>query len=1289
MALKQDMWYLISVAVTAVLVTNFGLRQVSNANPDLMEIILGSSRLERFAEAAGYYSPVAAADATTVQQGAEPFILDVLENDNFGAYNYSENFVPPTGLFLLDSPFTIQNVQNGAGTTIDVVNTDTTTTNANGRETTGELRIDLNDGFVGSLTFDYDVCDRDINQEAGECATGSVVVTVEAANSKPTVSFVSMGTSEDTPYQFDLTDFDTGSNFNGYQDADNDALSKIMIDSLPTDGTLLLYGQALTQEEIDDGVEIAADFINPDPQFGLEGLQYRPNDNFCGTDEFNWNASDGESGYADQNARLVMFVNCVNDIPEVSDFGIVTPYETDYAFTQSNPNLFVQNYTDDDSPEQQTAPIGSELIAIRIKSLPTNGFLQYQGGTVAQDDYIENVAELVYRPAAGYSGSDSFTWEAYDNIYVDESNGQQPFDPENPPRGPYPQVPSNTATVNITVEEAAIEPTATDSTLRVTEDVVRSFTVDRFTYTDAAGDRPARLKFETLPAEGVLTIGGGFGNPRTPITVGQEIEITNEETFNYEPAENYCGEDGFTWSGFSVEGVQSNVASMNIDVDCVNDAPVVSGFDFATPYETIYEFADGVENRFRVNFDDVDDATRGQGEGYELEFVTFTSLPSKGDLRVVNPENGATYQLGESNDGFAETVPDFDLDYLEYVPRPGETGNDSFTWTADDIGLFFGPPCDPQTDPQCEFGPSPFDLAETQDVPGRFVRPLETSNEATTNITIQEAPNNAPTVSEVSFLLEEDRELALDIPTLRLGYEDPEEEDLETIRIESLPENGILITTDENGEEVDVQAGDEFARDDFEVIYRPPTNFNGPDTFRWNASDGQVYAEEPANIIMNVEAENDAPIVTGFTFATPYETEYAFDDDPSPFVTNFSDVDVETQGLFEGWELVSVVVSELPSQGALFTTQDRNGEEGRFAVEVNTPLFENEYKSMIYVPDTGATGSDSFVWNGDDGFYGFGGTNLAPQELSAQAATVGITILESGDNAPSADGFSITTEFNQPYDFAIPEFEENFDDPDGDPLEAVRLTQLPAQGKILYGETEYANQDIARAELDTLRYVPNNGFIGGDTIEYQVIARGVPSQAATIGVTVNDYQPVRITLTKDTPDNEVEINKQVCVQARVANPNRFALENVVVRLVTQEDKAPFVAGSYRVSGDKTVRDVTDSTTRFNLTLASLEAGESVDISNCVLPKVRDLSVVDGVTFLEGSDRVSEDKVELNPPQPSPEEDPSPEDEPARETTEPEKGSLVRTGGRALPLVLTGALQLLVLVGLWIRKRWRK
>ena len=474
-----------------------------------------------------------------------------------------------------------------------------------------------------------------------------------------------------------------------------------------------------------------------------------------------------------------------------------------------------------------------------------------------------------------------------------------------------------------------------------------------------------------------------------------------------------------------------------------------------------------------------------------------------------------------------------------------------------------------------------------------------------------------------------------------------------------------------------------FTRTESNFVYTPSANYNGNDSFTWNAQDGESYANQSANANLTVAADNDSPTSVDFDFTTPYETAYLFNtQNPALFETSFTDLDFQTQGIGEFWELVGIVIDTLPSNGVLSVDAGNGRSE---ITSVGTKIAVASLPTLEYTPNSGATGSDSFAWRGVDNPDFFVNLSLAPQDLAlldiSNASTANITILNPNDAAPTADGFTITTEFNQPYSFTIPEFEENYDDPDGDPLEAVVIVTSPSQGELLYQGSPYAGQTLLRAELGELVYQPNPGFVGSDVIEYRVIANQVTSQTAVIGVTVTDYQPVQIVLTADTPSEEVTINKEVCIEAQITNPNSFALENVVVRLTTHANKAPFILGSYQVPIERITGEIQDTSTDFLITLARVAGQETVQISNCALPQVPDLSIIDGVTFLQGSDRVTEDEVELDPP-----ESVDNSELPQTVTQDLITGELVRTGGNSLSLTLKAFVAFLAMGIGWILKR---
>jgi VCBS repeat-containing protein len=63
------------------------------------------------------------------------------------------------------------------------------------------------------------------------------------------------------------------------------------------------------------------------------------------------------------------------------------------------------------------------------------------------------------------------------------------------------------------------------------------------------------------------------------------LTLNPDGSFTYTPAENFCGEDSFTYKAYDGE-LYSNVATVRIVVTCVNDAPVARDDSYTTDEDT-------------------------------------------------------------------------------------------------------------------------------------------------------------------------------------------------------------------------------------------------------------------------------------------------------------------------------------------------------------------------------------------------------------------------------------------------------------------------------------------------------------------------------------------------------------------------------------------------------------------------------------------------------------------------------------------------------------------------------
>ena len=227
---------------------------------------------------------------------------------------------------------------------------------------------------------------------------------------------------------------------------------------------------------------------------------------------------------------------------------------------------------------------GDSLTATKIDG-PAHGTL-----TLNADGSFE------YTPDANYNGPDSFTYKANDGT-----------------------ADSNTATVNIDVTAVNDKPTADDQSVTTDEDVDKTITL-----TGSDIDEGDNLTYDVVdsPQHGTLS---GTGAPRT-----------------YTPNADYNGPDSFTYK-VNDGTVDSDTATVNIDVKAVNDAPVAEDQEVTTDEDIAKEVT--------LSASDVD-------EGDNLSYTI-----------VSEPQHGTLSGTGAN---------------LTYTPDENYNGSDSFTYKAND-----------------------------------------------------------------------------------------------------------------------------------------------------------------------------------------------------------------------------------------------------------------------------------------------------------------------------------------------------------------------------------------------------------------------------------------------------------------------------------------------------------------------------------------------------------------------------------------------------------------------------
>jgi putative cell wall-binding protein len=345
--------------------------------------------------------------------------------------------------------------------------------------------------YTGTDTFTY---------AANDGTDGSVPVTVTllVGNTAPTGADQSLTTAEDTPKAVTLAG----------TDADGDTPA-ITISVPPAHGTLGLLGTPAC--------------TGTAPRSCTVAVTYTPASNASGTDTFKYLVDDGT---ATNEYTITLTVTPANDAPTAADFAATT--------TRGTPVQVQLVGTDVDGDTTTAAVVtGPSGAAGTLGSL----------GAVACAGTDTRVCTVLatFTPAAGYTGSTSFTYRVHDGTAA-----------------------SANATVTIDVLDRA--PTATPQSISTGTGNARTITL---AVTDPDADTTA-LTIVTGPTHGTLVTVGAV---QCTTTSGVS---TCTATVTYTPADGYTGGDSFTFRGD--DGVLHDDAAVAVTVSPTagNHKPTVS-----------------------------------------------------------------------------------------------------------------------------------------------------------------------------------------------------------------------------------------------------------------------------------------------------------------------------------------------------------------------------------------------------------------------------------------------------------------------------------------------------------------------------------------------------------------------------------------------------------------------------------------------------------------------------------------------------------------------------------------
>lgn len=900
--------------------------------------------------------------------------------------------------------------------------------------------------FIGQDNFTYTVQDS-----GGLTVTANVSINVVNVNDAPDARNDNVSTNKNESVVVQVLANDS--------DAENDALS---VESVATP----LHGTAVVTSE--------------------NTIRYTPDFGYFGQDSFEYTISDGTDT---ATATVIVEVIFVNVVPVIGADQISVAEDTSVVF----------NLLDNDSDAD------ADTLSIISVSDPSNGEV-----TLLSD------GEVRYTPADGFSGSDSFSYVVSDgtavatgqvSVSVNSVNDSPIANDDNASTDEDTAITVNvlsndsdpdgdTLTVTRITNTSSGSATANDDNT-VTFVPAESFSgTAGFSYevddgngaTDTAdvsvsvndtNDAPNASDDNASTSEDTAVVIDVLNNDSDPdgdnLTVASinntrfgSASINDDNTITFTPADGFSGEAGFSYVVDDGNG-GTDTASVVIVVSDTNEGPVAVD-DIASTEED-----DPVRVPVLRNDSDPD------GDSLTLSVLTQptngSATEAQGDSVIYRPDTGFsgtdsfTYEISDGNGGVSTATVTVTVSSLNAAPSAQADAVQVSQGESVTIAVLSND-TDPDGDAlivSIDTGPSDGTATVQSDNTITYLSNATFAgtdtliysvadgnggtDTATVTITVVAVIVNNPP-SAVDDNAEAAQGTAVNFNVLA-NDSDPDGDDL-TLSITTPPEHGSATVTGNN-----------------RIRYTPDAGYTGADSIVYTVDDGNG-ATDTATVSIQVVSSNSSPVAAADSAATTQGQAVTID-----VVDNDSDPDGDT--------LTITAVSAAADGDA-----DIDG------------------GAVIYTPDAGFSGSDSFTYTISDGN---GGEDTATVTVSVSAV----------NSAPVADVDSAST----PQDTAVSiDVLANDSDADGDALSIASVSQASN------GDT-----DIAAGEIT---YTPASGFSGTDSFTYTIEDGNGATAVATVTVTVTAVNAVPVA-TDDTATTDQELPVNISVLANDTDSDGDAL----------------------------------------------------------------------------------------------------------------------------------------------------
>ncbi len=670
------------------------------------------------------------------------------------------------------------------------------------------------------------------------------------------------------------------------------------------------------------------------------------------------------------------------------------------------------------------------------------------------------------------------------------------------------------AVMNITVNAVNDVPVATGNTVIANEDIPLVIGVGDFNFTDAENDALASVTITGLNLNGgTLTHSAGA----VTVTNGMTVTAAQLADLTFTSASNDSTDASFTYS-VNDAGVGVTSAVMNITVNAVNDAPVLSG---ANNLSSVDE--DPVSNSGTL----VSNLIAGQ-----ITDADASSLTGIAVVGVDNANGAWEYTINGGSNWLAFGVPDATSarllaadanTYVRFVPNANWNGTitNGITFHAWD---------------------------QTSGTNGGIADTVGTIDTMLDNFEVASYSNNDGTQSWTTDWIETDGsgggassgDIRVSTPSLRIGANSVgdniyREADLSAVQS---AEFSFLLDNKLSGSgQIEVQVSDNGGTSFTTLATIDNTSVNGTYSYDISAyassntqirfyvtgSSGShiliddVQIESSANVggstafsiatassSITINSVNDTPFGADNTVTTTEDTDYVF----TVADFGFSDTaDSPTNNL------LNVIIATAPANGILYLDANDDG-----VVDGGETLIASSVVSVAditagklkfkAVAEASGTGYDSFTFQvQDDGGVANSGVDI---DQTANTITIDVTAV---NDAPTVIGENYTVVEGVPYtsSLGVDDLLLNDTDVDGDTL-SVNITPVsgPANGALTL------NAD------GTFTYTGNNNFNGTDSFVYEVQDGNGGTAQATVNITVQQRE-IRILFTTESDVNSSKV----------------------------------------------------------------------------------------------------------------------------------------------------------------------